>query len=772
MAPIDDIQNSERLLDLSNKIIDAVNERRKLLKKIDADEQLHLFTIKQQQKLSQDIAANAEKYLGYQIKSKDLDKQIKASKDNIAKSIISSTRSINGQLNLEQKLINQRKQSLNDAISLRNKEKEVKKKIEELDIKNSSLEFAKQNQLRAGNLGLARQIQAEIRENQINANIKEKQIKLLQEEGQKQKDIAKSTFKIIKNAKEAREAQARELAFLEKNLIIRKQIERSTGLLGGIAKGLSKIPGIGQYIKADEAIDEMEKLAASMEEKGKKSTSFGNRLEIGLKGASVLAKGLADNLKSPEAVFTFLITQANKADQQTTQLAKSLMQTKFEAMQTREEFVGMANAAEDAFINTDKLIEANASLGKQLGFNKVFSQDMNQTFVDLTKKIGLSEEAAGGLAKVSIATGKTLKSTEQTIAGVTSKISAQNGIQLDGKEILEESGKISGQLLANFKGNPVAIAEAVAQTKVLGTTLEQTKNQASKLLDFESSIGSQLKAELLTGQQLNLERARAAALQGDQVKVAKELTAQGMNFNKFSRLNVIQQNAFAEALGLSSDQLTDQLLKQEAIGKSRSEIVALAGEEAAKRLESLSAQDKFNSAVVKLQDLLGNIVGGPLGTILDILSDTVGLVGKLISGIQSILGNTLMKGVLGAATGFAVGGIPGLVVGGVAGLASGVISNADDMTGYGARTLLTPTGAVALNNNDTVIAGTNLFKGNDVTSYPKGALNLGGSDNSRLEDLMTTLIDVTKSSNNKQFGVNLDGRAVGTGVVRATYRSA
>jgi hypothetical protein len=191
------------------------------------------------------------------------------------------------------------------------------------------------------------------------------------------------------------------------------------------------------------------------------------------------------------------------------------------------------------------------------------------------------------------------------------------------KNILEESGKISGQLLANFKGNPAAIAEAVAQTKVLGTTLEQTKSQASKLLDFESSIGSQLKAELLTGQQLNLERARAYALQGNQVGVAKELTSQNVNFNKFSRLNVIQQNAFAEALGLSSDQLTDQLLKQEAIGKSRSEIVALGGEEAAKRLESLTAQDKFNSAVEKLQDLLGNIVGGPLGSFLDILSDAV-----------------------------------------------------------------------------------------------------------------------------------------------------
>ena len=538
-----------------------------------------------------------------------------------------------------------------------------------------------------------------------------------------------------------------------------KDLQSKYGLTGaaikGIAGSLQKM-GISSVFFND------------LEEDVRKAAISGGSLKAAFTGVVGLAKGFGQALTDPATIMTFLVTQANKADQQTTKLAKSMMQTKFEAMQTREQFVGMANASGDAFINTDKLLEANAELGKQMGFNKVFSQDMNQTFVDLTKKIGLSEEAAGGLARISTATGRTLKATEQTIAETTSRISAQNGIQLDGKDILEESGKISGQLLANFKGNPAAIAEAVAQAKVLGTTLEQTKNQASKLLDFESSIGSQLKAELLTGQQLNLERARAYALQGNQVGVAKELTAQGMNFNKFSRLNVIQQNAFAEALGLSSDQLTDQLLKQETIGKSRSEIVALAGEEAAKRLESLTAQDKFNSAVEKLQDLLGNIVGGPLGAIINILSDAVSLVGKLISGIQSILGNTLMKGVLGAAVGFAVGGIPGLVVGGVAGLASGVMSNADDMTGYGARTLLTPTGAVALNNNDTVIAGTNLFKGNDVTSYPEGALNLGGN-NSRIENLLEKLIGV---SSNQQLNVDLDGRAVGRGTVMATYRSA
>ena len=387
-------------------------------------------------------------------------------------------------------------------------------------------------------------------QSRINAGIlKEKDIaKQLQSLDEKRDELARKikhsralglevSLEDLHAAKESLEFQEKQLKKDQEQL---KLVEARIGLTGKLVQGLNKVPFIGKFFNTEEIETKMRSVA---------SKGGGTFKTLGT-AAGEIGKQLAKGVTDPLTVITFLLTQANKADQQTTKLAKSLMQTKGEAMKTREEFVGMANAAGDAFINTDKLIEANAELSKQLGFNKVFTQDMNQTFVDLTKKIGLSEDAAGGLARVSIATGRTLKSTEQTIAGVTSKISAQNGIQLDGKEILEESGKISGQLLANFKGNPAAIAEAVAQTKVLGTTLEQTKNQASKLLDFESSIGSQLKAELLTGQQLNLERARAAALQGDQTTVAKELASQNVNFNKFSKMNVIQQNALAESLGL------------------------------------------------------------------------------------------------------------------------------------------------------------------------------------------------------------------------------
>ena len=46
----------------------------------------------------------------------------------------------------------------------------------------------------------------------------------------------------------------------------------------------------------------------------------------------------------------------------------------------------------------------------------------------------------------------------------------------------------------------------------------------------------------------------------------------------------------------------------------------------------------------------------------------------------------------------------------------GAVALADDMVspGYGKRTLFSPEGTIALNNNDTIIAGTNLFPSNNI----------------------------------------------------------
>jgi hypothetical protein len=59
---------------------------------------------------------------------------------------------------------------------------------------------------------------------------------------------------------------------------------------------------------------------------------------------------------------------------------------------------------------------------------------------------------------------------------------------------------------------------------------------------------------------------------------------------------------------------------------------------------------------------------------------------------------------------------------------------------------MAPEGAIALNNKDTIIAGTNLFgRANDMISGPEGSVNVGSNMN-KTNALLATLV----SQNNKK----------------------
>ena len=572
-------------------------------------------------------------------------------------------------------------------------------------------------------------IKTQINKNLLDANdftkeyartVKSDATRALNELGKASEKVVENQYKLdrgqLKSKDIAKQIQEIELKGLKVKASIQRAVDNK---IISESKGLK----LQNQIKAatEETLFELERQNGEISQTSK--------LLENIPGLDKLAKGFIKGTLSIAA----LIDAGFKADTQITKLAKSLTQTKFEAAQTRDNLADMARESGDNFVTTEKLVESTLKLGQQLGIAQTFSADLTKEFTSLTGKIGISEESAGGLAKLTVAMGKNARTVTTEALGTAQALESQAGIQLDNKQILEEVGKVSGQLLANFKGNPAAIAAAVTQTKLLGTTLEQTKKQSESLLDFQSSIENELKAELITGQQLNLERARALALSGDQAGVAKELANQNMNFSKFSQMNVLAQKDFAAALGLSADELTDQLLKQQYLGKSRKEVAALAGEEVADRLEALTAQDKFNNAVEKLQDIFVSLIDGPIGQFLNLLGDILGIIGKIGEAISKAIPAPILKilaGVgAGAAVGSAFGGIgaiPGAIAGGLL-AAGGVAANANDLiSGYGNRTLSTPQGSYALNNNDTVIAGTNLFRGNDVYSGPAGALSLGG----------------------------------------------
>jgi len=542
----------------------------------------------------------------------------------------------------------------------------------------------------------------------------------------------------------------------------------------------------------------------------REAAKSGDKWKVITAATKGLMSGIGDALKDPvtqiilaKKAFEFFLNAAVNANKESVNLSKNLGYGAAGADRVRENFVSIEGSTNNLNVTTKNLSEAFNELSSSTGFVSEYSADALTTQIKLTKQLGLTGDEAAGVYKFSVLTGKSSESTYQSM--LKGYVATRNslGVGVPFKAAMAEAAKVSGQLASNLGNNPEAIIKGVVATKALGTSLEQAKKQGESLLDFQSSIENELKAELITGQQLNLERARAAALMGDQVAVAEELAAQGMTAEKFSKLNVVAQKSYAEALGTTSDELADQLAKREmavASGKSLAQITA---EEADSAAERQDIQTKFNAAMEKLQSIVGNLVAGPLSMLLEGLSGVLSIVnfiamplqwlGSLASFIGSTIGgwaealgpfSFLLKGVAGIAillAGYgayaALSWIPvvGPILGAVA--AAGVISKgfsalssqkADDMIspGYGKRTLTGPEGAIKLNDKDTVIAGTDLGGGGEsVKSSPS-------IDLSPMISAINEVTSAVNALNAKSWDVNLDGKLIGKGLLQTSHKSA
>jgi hypothetical protein len=556
------------------------------------------------------------------------------------------------------------------------------------------------------------------------------------------------------------------LKYLDQQLIKVKEIDKKLGATGKLIKGISKIPLIGNIIDAKEAQKQMRK---AIQEPG--GTQF-KALKAGLTSISTDIK---DFLKDPITLITFFIKQALKANEQAVDLGKALGTS---GTGFRETLANIEIANSNINVTTESLTKAFGQLVQSTGFAYKFTEDQLVTQIKLTEQIGLQADEAAQVQRLGVLNNKTSEETYRSFVKGLVATRNQLKVGIDFKSALAEATKVSGQLAANLGYSPERIAEAIVQAKAFGMTLDQVNKSGDYLLNWESSIESELKAELITGKQINLERARAAALVGDQVTLTEEIAKNIGTSVEFTKMNRIAQKSLAESVGLTTDELAESLRKREEAIRSGKSLAQITEEEAASALERQSAQAKFNKLVEKLISITGNFVAGPLGVFLDVLSDILSVVTKIVAGMQEIFGSTISRTVVGALGGAAIGNLPGAIIGGLGGLIGGLM--ADDMvsSGYGSRKLVTPTQTIALNNNDTVIAGTNLVKGDDTLSMPKGSLNL--NNNADLSPIINAINEVKSAINTLASrpsisyiqGEDAFAKSIGTTQVQNSYRLA
>jgi hypothetical protein len=88
----------------------------------------------------------------------------------------------------------------------------------------------------------------------------------------------------------------------------------------------------------------------------------------------------------------------------------------------------------------------------------------------------------------------------------------------------------------------------------------------------------------------------------------------------------------------------------------------------------------------------------------------------------------------------------------------GVISPSTGGSGYGSRVLHGPEGAISFNNKDTIVAGTDLFKTNDMVSAPKGAVQIASNNDSSkdIAELKSAILALAS----RPVDVAIDGKKV------------
>jgi len=356
-----------------------------------------------------------------------------------------------------------------------------------------------------------------------------------------------------------------------------------------------------------------------------------------------------------------------KVNKETVELQKGMALSANEAATFRSNISTVAKQSGNINITASKLLETFSNLNKQFGFITNFSSETLVTMTKLTKVVGTSSESAGNLAAASAITGTNFESNYKNVLATSYELQRQEGVQMDLRDILEQTGKVTGTIRANLGANPENIAKAVTQAKLFGASLEQVANAGKSFLQFESSITSELEAELLLGKNINLERARLAALNGDQVTLAKELREQAGDYEDFMKMNVIQQEAIAKAMGMQSDQLADILFQQDIQGKTAKELRALGKDELADRLEAQTVQDKFNASMEKLKELFADVATA-LMPVFEFMGQIFGLIGKVIKVLEPFIGT-----IGGAIAGFLISGNPiGAIVGGIIGAGSDI----------------------------------------------------------------------------------------------------
>lgn len=228
--------------------------------------------------------------------------------------------------------------------------------------------------------------------------------------------------------------------------------------------------------------------------------------------------------------------------------------------------------------------------------------------------------------------------------------------------VMKDIADASETTTAMLGANPSKLMKSAIAARALGTDMNKIVASQRKLLDYNTSINSELEASALLGRSISFQKARQLAYDGDIAGAAKATLDTVKKAGDFEKMSVYQREKLAEASGMELKDLS----KMMAVEKQRDSIL-LGGDQAAvdkllaqeaelENLKNMASLDdanlvKQNEKVLmqqKMQGMMSNFANtfqSLLVSLADILEPVVRVVAMILLPAFKIV-SALIRGML------------------------------------------------------------------------------------------------------------------------------
>ncbi len=300
--------------------------------------------------------------------------------------------------------------------------------------------------------------------------------------------------------------------------------------------------------------DTLSNISEEEQEALEKQKAAQEALKSSMQAITETAETFVTNLKSAEGITGLLLIGGGKFFGKLSEVNKELGQV-------GEGLSGAAGSATVLSFAFGDSAETLKSLSAEMGGleDATFGAQLQTNL--MANNLGISgAEAAtlsGSLARLN---GGSLETAGNLAAG-SREFARMNNIPVS--QLMGDVAGSTEEFALFGKDGGKNILQAAGYAAKLGTNMSTISGIADGLLDFESSITKELELGAMLGKNINLDKARQLAMEGDLEGMMKETLSSLGGIDAFNKMDYFQKKATADLLGVSVAELGKMAANQE-----------------------------------------------------------------------------------------------------------------------------------------------------------------------------------------------------------------